>query len=83
MKLSSEWNRRIRSMEGQSKDSIHKLELSRESLQLKERECRRLEAEMKNNQQRLRDQEREILKLKAVEHEYNQLKVSTVLENDK
>ncbi|CAG5129035.1 unnamed protein product, partial [Candidula unifasciata] len=74
LKLSSEWNRRIRSMEGQSKDSIHKLEMSRETLQLKERECRRLEAEMKNNQQRLRDQEREILKLKAVEHEYNQLK---------
>ncbi|XP_059163894.1 uncharacterized protein LOC131946906 isoform X2 [Physella acuta] len=73
-KLSSEWNRRIRTMESQSKDNIHKLERSRESLQAKERECRRLEAELKNNLQRSREQEKEIVKLKAVEHEYNQLK---------
>ncbi|CAL1542227.1 unnamed protein product [Lymnaea stagnalis] len=74
VKLSSEWNRRIRTLEGQSKDNIHKLERSRESLQTKERECRRLEAELKTNLQKTREQEREILKLKAVEHEYNQLK---------
>ncbi|GFO38259.1 protein outspread, partial [Plakobranchus ocellatus] len=74
MKMSSEWNRRIRTMEGQHKDTVHKLELSRESLQAKERESRRLEAEVKTNLQKTRDQEREILKLKAVEHEYKQLK---------
>nr|KAI8765757.1 golgin subfamily A member 4-like [Biomphalaria glabrata] len=73
-KLSSEFNRRIRSMENQSKDTVHKLERNRETLQAKERECRRLEAELKTNLQRTREQEREILKLKAVEHEYNQLK---------
>ena len=75
MKMSSEWNRRIRTMEGQHKDTVHKLELSRESLQAKERESRRLEAEVKTNLQKTREQEREILKLKAVEHEYKQLKV--------
>ncbi|XP_005092338.1 golgin subfamily A member 4 isoform X2 [Aplysia californica] len=74
LKMSSEWNRRIRTMESQSKDSLHKLERNRETLQAKERECRRLEAEVKNNLQRMREQEREILKLKAVEHEYNLLK---------
>ncbi|KAH9488364.1 hypothetical protein Btru_063331 [Bulinus truncatus] len=74
MKLSSEWNRRMRSVENQSKDTIHKLERNRENLQAKERECRRLEAELKTNLQKTREQEREILKLKAVEHEYNQLK---------
>lgn len=40
----------------------------------KERECRRLENEAKQHQQKTRDQDKEILKLKAVELEYNQLK---------
>ncbi|KAK7502092.1 hypothetical protein BaRGS_00006844, partial [Batillaria attramentaria] len=74
LKLSSEWNRRIRTLEGQVKDSTHKLERARESMLTKEREARRLETEVKQHQQKTREQDREILKLKAVEHEYNQLK---------
>lgn len=74
LKLSSEWNRRIRTLEGQLKDNTHKLERTRESMQAKERECRRLELEVKTQQQKTREQDREILKLKAVEHEYNQIK---------
>ncbi|XP_025092199.1 COP1-interactive protein 1-like isoform X4 [Pomacea canaliculata] len=74
LKLSSEWNRRIRSLEGQLKDNVHKLEKARESLQSKEREGRQLEIDMKGQQQKTREQDREILKLKAVEHEYNHLK---------
>ena len=58
----------------QVKDSTLKMERNRESNLSKERECRRLELETKQHQQRTREQEREILKLKAVEHEYNQLK---------
>ena len=68
----------MRGIESSSKDAQHKLERNRESLQAKERECRRLEAEVKGNQGRLREQEREILKLKAVEHEYNMLKVCEI-----
>ncbi|KAL8592381.1 hypothetical protein ACOMHN_044317 [Nucella lapillus] len=74
LKMSSEWNRRIRVLEGQVKDSTHKQERIRESLLNKERECRRLETEAKQHQQKLREQDRKILKLKAVENEYNQLK---------
>ncbi|XP_076462124.1 uncharacterized protein LOC143294629 [Babylonia areolata] len=73
LKMSSEWNRRIRTLETQVKDSSHKQERIRESLLTKEREVRRLEAENKQQQQKAREQEREILKLKAVEHQYNQL----------
>ncbi|XP_041364638.1 golgin subfamily A member 4-like isoform X2 [Gigantopelta aegis] len=74
MKLSSDWNRRIRSLETQLKDTSSKLDRSRDSLISKERDCRRVENELKNIQQRTREQEREILKLKAVEIDYKQVK---------
>ncbi|XP_076459730.1 uncharacterized protein LOC143292921 isoform X2 [Babylonia areolata] len=74
VKYSTEWNRRIRTLEGQLKEGTHKLEHTRDNLLTKERECRRLDHEAKQQQQKTREQEREILKLKAVEHEYNQLK---------
>ena len=74
MKLSSDWNRRIRSLETQLKDTSSKLDRSRDNLISKERDYRRVENELKNIQQRTREQEREILKLKAVEIDYKQVK---------
>ncbi|XP_050391694.1 golgin subfamily A member 4 isoform X1 [Patella vulgata] len=74
LKLTNEWNRRIRTLEGQLKDSSSKLERNKENLVSKERECRRLETEMKGALQKTREYEREILKLKAIENEYQVLK---------
>ncbi|XP_067672879.1 uncharacterized protein [Haliotis asinina] len=74
IKLTSEWNRRIRTLETELKDKSLKLERSRESLLSKERECQHLESDVKGQQQKCREQEREILRMKAVESEYKQLK---------
>ncbi|KAL8603572.1 hypothetical protein ACOMHN_022524 [Nucella lapillus] len=74
LKFSADWNRRVRSLEDQLKENTHKLEQTRDNLLTKERDCRRLELESRQGQQKSREQEREILKLKAVEHEYNTLK---------
>ncbi|GAB1600062.1 golgin subfamily A member 4-like isoform X1 [Argonauta hians] len=73
-KISSEWTKRMKNVEAQLRETSQKLEKGRETLQIKEKECKRLETEVKLNMQRLRDSEREVIKLKAVENEYRQSK---------
>ncbi|XP_029633255.1 putative leucine-rich repeat-containing protein DDB_G0290503 isoform X5 [Octopus sinensis] len=73
-KISSEWTKRMKNVEAQLRETSQKLEKGREALQVKEKECKRLETEVKLNMQKLRDSEREVIKLKAVENEYRQAK---------
>eukprot|EP00106_Octopus_bimaculoides_P013154 XP_014780596.1 PREDICTED: cytadherence high molecular weight protein 2-like [Octopus bimaculoides] len=73
-KISSEWTKRMKNVEAQLRETSQKLEKGREVLQAKEKECKRLETEVKLNMQKLRDSEREVIKLKAVENEYRQAK---------
>lgn len=70
MKLTAETGRLRKSLEKQLQDSNSKLERNRDNLITKEKECRRLENDLKLILQKCRDHEREILKLKAVENEY-------------
>ncbi|KAK3586036.1 hypothetical protein CHS0354_033163 [Potamilus streckersoni] len=74
LKASNDWSKKVRTLESQAKEAIHKMERHRDNLMMKEKECRRLENELKADQNKLRDYEREILKLKAVEQEYRQAK---------
>ncbi|XP_056020279.1 uncharacterized protein LOC125668582 isoform X5 [Ostrea edulis] len=74
MKMSTDWNKRIRNLELQLKDSNVKMESQQEMLKMKESEIKRLESDLKSNLQKIREHEREILKLKAMELEYRQLK---------
>ncbi|XP_021376581.1 protein NETWORKED 1D-like isoform X3 [Mizuhopecten yessoensis] len=77
MKMSNDWNKKIRNLEGQLKDTTHKMERQRDSLNVKETECKRLESDVKANSQKMREHEREILKLKAVEQDNRQMKEKT------
>ncbi|KAL3876263.1 hypothetical protein ACJMK2_034131 [Sinanodonta woodiana] len=74
VKASNDWSKKVRTLESQTKEAIHKMERHRDNLMIKEKECRRMENELKADQNKLRDYEREILKLKAVEQEYRQAK---------
>ena len=73
-KMSNDWTKRIKTVDAQLRETSQKLEKSRDALQAKEKECKRLETEVKLNMQKLRDSEREVIKLKAVEVEYRQAK---------
>ncbi|XP_061181888.1 uncharacterized protein LOC133190336 isoform X6 [Saccostrea echinata] len=74
MKMSTDWNKKIRNLEVQLKDSSVKVESQQEMIKLKDSEIKRLQSDLKTNLQKIREQEREILKLKALELEYKQLK---------
>lgn len=74
MKMSAEWNKKIRNLELQLKESSAKVESQQEMMKIKENEIKRLETDLKANLQKIREYEREILKLKASEMEYKQLK---------
>lgn len=74
IKMSSDWAKRVKTLDAQLRETSQKLEKSRDALQTKEKECKRLETEVKLNMQKLRDSEREVIKLKAVEVEYRQAK---------
>ncbi|XP_062614667.1 uncharacterized protein LOC134276428 isoform X3 [Saccostrea cucullata] len=74
MKMSTDWNKKIRNLEVQLKDSSVKVESQQEMIKLKDSEIKRLQADLKTNLQKIREQEREILKLKTLELEYKQLK---------
>ena len=74
MKISAEWNKKIRNLELQLKESSAKVESQQEMMKIKENEIKRLETDLKANLQKIREYEREILKLKASEMEYKQLK---------
>ncbi|XP_060071372.1 uncharacterized protein LOC132551265 isoform X2 [Ylistrum balloti] len=74
MKMSNDWNKKIRNLEGQLKDTTHKMERQRDSLNVKENDCKRLESDLKTSNQKVREHEREILKLKAVEQDNRQMK---------
>ncbi|XP_033738405.1 protein MLP1-like isoform X3 [Pecten maximus] len=74
MKMSNDWNKKIRNLEGQLKDTTHKMERQRDSLNVKENDCKRLESDLKASNQKVREHEREILKLKAVEQDNRQMK---------
>ncbi|KAJ8318268.1 hypothetical protein KUTeg_003359 [Tegillarca granosa] len=74
MKISNDWNKKVRNLEGQIRDVNVKLERQKDAMNMKDKECRRLEIDLKTNLQKIREHEREILKLKAVEHEYKQTK---------
>lgn len=74
LKVSTEYNKKVRNLEGQLRDVTQKMEKYHENSLIKDKENRKLDLELKQNQQKLRDHEREILKLKAVEQEYRQTK---------
>ncbi|XP_022319320.2 uncharacterized protein LOC111122066 isoform X4 [Crassostrea virginica] len=74
MKISTEWNKKLRNLENQLKDSNVKVETQEAMMKIKENEIKRLETDLKANLQKIREHEREILKLKALELEYRQLK---------
>ena len=74
LKVSTEFNKKVRTQEGQLRDVTQKMEKYHENSLIKDKENRKLDLELKQNQQKMRDHEREILKLKAVEHEYRQTK---------
>ncbi|XP_069124825.1 uncharacterized protein [Argopecten irradians] len=74
MKMSNDWNKKIRNLEGQLKDTTHKMERQKDSLTVKENDCKRLESDLKSSHQKVREHEREILKLKAVEQDNRQMK---------
>ena len=74
LKVSTECNRKVRNLENQLKEVTQKMEKYHENSLIKDKENRKLDLELKQTQQKLRDHEREILKLKAVEHEYRQTK---------
>uniref|UniRef100_A0A8W8HUH6 Uncharacterized protein n=1 Tax=Magallana gigas TaxID=29159 RepID=A0A8W8HUH6_MAGGI len=65
MKMSAEWNKKIRNLELQLKESSAKVESQQEMMKIKENEIKRLETDLKANLQKIREYEREILKLKA------------------
>lgn len=74
LKVSTEYNRKVRNLENQLKEVTQKMEKYHENSLIKDKENRKLDLDLKQSQQRLRDHDREILKLKAVEHEYRQAK---------
>ncbi|KAL4239345.1 hypothetical protein ACF0H5_000162 [Mactra antiquata] len=74
LKVSTEYNKKVRNLEGQLKDVTQKMEKYHENSLIKDKENRKLDLDLKQTQQKLRDHEREVLKLKAVEHEYRQMK---------
>lgn len=74
LKVSTEYNKKVRNLENQLRDVTQKMEKYHENSLIKDKENRKLDLDLKQNQQKLRDHEREILKLKAVEHEYRQTK---------
>lgn len=74
LKVSTEYNKKVRNLEGQLKDVTQKMEKYHENSLIKDKENRKLDIDLKQTQQKLRDHEREVLKLKAVEHEYRQMK---------
>ena len=74
LKVTNDYNRKVRSLEGQLKDVTQKMEKYHENSLIKDKENRKLDNDLKSHQQMLRDHEREILKLKAVEYEYRQMK---------
>ncbi|XP_060582101.1 golgin subfamily A member 4-like isoform X4 [Ruditapes philippinarum] len=74
LKVSTEYNRKVRNLENQLKEVTQKMEKYHENSLIKDKENRKLDLELKQTQQKLRDHDREILKLKAVEHEYRQTK---------
>lgn len=74
LKVSTEFNKKVRNLENQLREVTQKMEKYHENSLIKDKENRKLDLELKQNQQKMRDHEREILKLKAVEHEYRQTK---------
>ena len=74
LKVTNDYNRKVRGLEGQLRDVTQKMEKYHENSLIKDKENRKLDNELKSHQQMLRDHEREILKLKAVEYEYRQMK---------
>lgn len=74
LKVSTEYNRKVRNLENQLKEVTQKMEKYHENSLIKDKENRKLDLDLKQTMQKLRDHEREILKLKAVEHEYRQTK---------
>ncbi|XP_052819557.1 centromere-associated protein E-like isoform X4 [Mya arenaria] len=74
LKVSTEYNKKVRNLENQLRDVTQKMEKYHENSLIKDKENRKLDLDLKQSQQKNRDHEREILKLKAVEHEYRQTK---------
>ena len=74
LKVTNDYNRKVRSLEGQLREVTQKMEKYHENSLIKDKENRKLDNDLKSHQQLLREHEREILKLKAVEYEYRQMK---------
>jgi len=74
LKVSTEYNKKVRNLENQLRETTQKMEKYHENSLIKDKENRKLDLDLKTTQQRNRDHEREILKLKAIEHEYRQTK---------
>ena len=73
-KVTTEYNRKVRNLENQLKEVTSKMEKYHENSLIKDKENRKLDLDLKQHSQKLRDHEREIIKLKAVEQEYRQMK---------
>lgn len=74
LRLSDDWNARIKTLEDQLRDTAISLDAKREELTSKESENKRLSNDIKSSMEKVRNSEREILKLKAVERDYKTTK---------
>ena len=74
LKVTNDYNRKVRGLEGQLREVTQKMEKYHENSLIKDKENRKLDNDLRGHQQLLRENEREILKLKAVEYEYRQMK---------
>ena len=74
LKVTNDYNRKVRGLEGQLREVTQKMEKYHENSLIKDKENRKLDNDLRGHQQLLREHEREILKLKAVEYEYRQMK---------
>ncbi|XP_064618303.1 uncharacterized protein LOC135482313 isoform X3 [Liolophura sinensis] len=74
LRLSDDWNARIKMLEDQLRDTAISLDAKREELSSKESENKRLSNDIKSSLEKVRNSEREILKLKAVERDYKTTK---------